>query len=849
MLMSMPVRRLIVIVITGLMIALIALSLRTSSSAMRADYGQIVPSLFASPIDPPSTIQGTVFEDVNGNGEQDAGEPGIQGVMVKLEDGISGTITTGPNGDYSFSLGWSGYYTVTAMTPTGYMNTTPEVVVAHLTGSSQEAIVDFGYRGIGTIRGTVFDDRNINGMQDEGEPGISGVSIALLQDDATIDTTTTDEDGSYAFTSVLLGDYLVEETDLPGYTSETPNVRPVSLTSPGEEETVTFADYGPSRVTGIVFNDIDGDGSKDGNERGIPGVPIDLLFEGTVEVTKTTDSNGVYFFLWEGLDPGTYTVRERNLEGYISITDDEVEVSHAGLGQVDVVDFADRGVGIIDGTVFNDENGNQELDSGETGIGGVTISLFQDDTMIRTTSTASDGYYEFIALGLDDYVVQETDLEGYDSTTPNVVTVTLTTSRHQAEADFGDRGIGTIRGTVFNDQDGNQEQDVGEAGIQGVTVRLLQEGSPVFTTTTSGGGVYEFDPVWLGEYTVHETDPEGYVSTTENTATVSLTMTQQVEVRNFGDRGVGTIQGTVFSDENGNEEQDEDEQGIPGVTITILQDGSVTSTTTTASDGSYRFTSQLLGDYTVRETNPEGYTSTTADEVEVSLTAPGQQETVDFGDRRAGAIEGIVFSDDNGNEEQDTEEQGIPGVTISLRQDNSTITTTTTASDGTYRFDPVWLGEYTVEETDPNGYVSTTPNEVTVSLTTTSQIEVIDFGNRGAGTIRGTVFNDKNGDGIQNGGEPGVEGVAITVLQDSSSISTTMTASDGSYTFAPLFLGDYTVRETNPDGYRSTTDDEVAISLTTPGQQETANFGDRRGFIYLPLVAKGRSQAGSRSEK
>ncbi len=831
-------RRLVVIATTGLIIVFVALSSHNLSTAMRVNEAGILPSLFASPIDPPSSIAGTVFEDVNGNGEQDAGEVGIRGVTVKLDNSISGTITTGPNGDYLFSLVWSGYYTVTAMTPTGYVGTMPEEVVAHLTGPGQRVEVNFGYRGIGTIRGTVFDDRNIDKVQDEGEPGIPGVSIALLQDDVTIDTTTTDEDGSYAFTSVLLGDYTVEETDLPDYTSETSNVRPVSLTTPNQEETVNFADYGPSRITGIVFNDVDGDGTKDSEERGIPGVPIDLLFEGTVEMTRTTDSQGVYFFLWEDLDPGPYTVRERNLEGYVSITDDEVEVSNEGLGKVDVVDFADRGVGIVHGTVFNDQNGNQVQEAGEPGIDDATVTLFQDGTPIGAITTPSSGYFEFIALGLGEYLVQETNAEGYNSTTPDIVSTTLTTTKHAAEVNFGDRGVGTIRGTVFNDRNGNEEQDVGEPGINGVTITLLQGGTAVFTTTTSGGGMYDFDSVWLGEYTVRETDREGYVSTTDNTATVSLTMAQQVEVRNFGDRGVGTIQGTVFSDENGNEEQDGDEQGIPGVTITILHDGSATGTTTTASDGSYTFASQFLGDYSVQETNPEGYVSTTNDEVEVSLTAPGQQRNVNFGDRQAGAIEGKVFSDDNGNKEQDEEEQGIPEVTITLLQGNATIATTRTASDGTYGFDPVWLGEYTLEETDPNGYVSTTPNEATVSLTIASQVEMIDFGDRGVGTIRGKVFDDKNGDGIQSEGELGIEEVAITLLQDSSPISTTMTASDGSYDFAPLFLGDYTVQETNPDGYRSTTNDEVDISLTTPGRQETVNFGDRRDFIYLPLVAK-----------
>jgi uncharacterized surface anchored protein len=110
-------------------------------------------------------------------------------------------------------------------------------------------------------------------------------------------------------------------------------------------------------------------------------------------------------------------------------------------------------------------------------------------------------------------------------------------------------------------------------------------------------------------------------------------MTGQVEVRNFGDRGVGSVVGTVFYDQNGNEMQDEEEEGIPGVTVTLLQEGTAISTTTTGGDGSYALAPLLLGEYTVQETNPEDYVSTTDDEVGISLTTPGQREVVHFGDR------------------------------------------------------------------------------------------------------------------------------------------------------------------------------------------------------------------------
>jgi uncharacterized surface anchored protein len=302
---------------------------------------------------------------------------------------------------------------------------------------------------------------------------------------------------------------------------------------------------------------------------------------------------------------------------------------------------------------------------------------------------------------------------------------------------------------------------------------------------------------------------------------------------------VGTIRGTVFDDKNGDGARDIGEPGMEGVTVTLLHEGATFNTTMTAGDGTYAFTPLFLGDYTVQETDPEGYDSTTANDVDISITAPGQDKTIDFGDRGIGAIQGIVFDDEDGDGAQDVGETGIEGATVALLSGGSVVETTTTAGGGVYVFDPAWLDDYTVRETDLSGYISTTPNEVTVSLTMTKQVEIVDFGDRGVGTIQGTVFDDRNGDGTQDVEEPGIEGVTLTLLQGGSSISTATSGGDGTYAFANLLLGDYTVRETNLDRYVSTTDDEVALSLATPGQQRIVNFGDRIPFIYLPMVARG----------
>ena len=69
------------------------------------------------------------------------------------------------------------------------------------------------------------------------------------------------------------------------------------------------------------------------------------------------------------------------------------------------------------------------------------------------------------------------------------------------------------------------------------------------------------------------------------------------------------------------------------------------------------------------------------------------------------------------------------------------------------------------------------------------------------GTISGVKFNDVNGNGV-NDAEPALSGVTITLAGAAS--ASTVTASDGTYSFGALADGVYTVCETVPSGYTQT---------------------------------------------
>jgi hypothetical protein len=97
----------------------------------------------------------------------------------------------------------------------------------------------------------------------------------------------------------------------------------------------------------------------------------------------------------------------------------------------------------------------------------------------------------------------------------------------------------------------------------------------------------------------------------------------------------------------------------------------------------------------------------------------------------------------------------------------------------------------------------------------------------GTGSVSGTVYNDLNGNGVQNPGEPGLPGVTITLRNNANAVvATTTTDANGNYSFTNLPVGAYSVTETDPAGLVSTTPNTVAVNVTSGGTA-TANFGDR----------------------
>ena len=748
------------------------------------------------------TISDRVWQDIDGDGVQDAGEVGLEGVRVELVgasgDVIAGTFTDG-SGDFSFAGVADGSYTLritdTAAVLRQFVGTTPPATADELAvtvAGADVSAVSFGYNQPGIFGDTVFSDSDGDGVQDGGELGLGGVTVALWQDadgngifDNTVDTfvgnQVTAADGSYLFSGLGQGTFFASvdpsQGALTGYTGTTTD-QETGAQAPGIEIEGSLAnsaagflaaDFGfqnPSlpEVSGNVFEDLDRDGVDDGaGEPGFTAVAMELRnAAGVVVATTFTDAAGDYSF--SDVPAGNYTVAVADdgsvLDGY-SLTSglDALDITVAGvdIGGLDFGYARDSATASIGDRVWLDSDGDGVQDGAETGLGGVTIELYDagadgvpgggDDTLVTSTVTQVDGSYIFTGLEAGSYYTQlDTSTlpsggTGLTLTTANPQSVALSEGEAYVDADFGvgsSPTTGAIGDFVWFDADSDGVQDPGEIGIGGVQIELTGPGCSPCTTTTDADGSYLFTGLAPGTYMVDyvpATLPAIYTASPTNT-------TGNIDVDNLmgGDLvinadfgfpaagSVGSIGDRVWLDVDGDGVQDGFEDGLGGVTVALLDSAGTTilATTTTDSDGNYSFTGLAAGSYRVQVTDTAGVltglnlTGGANPTAAIVLSAGQAYSDADFGYASSGgtgSIGDLVWHDIDGDGARDAGEPGLPQVTLSLWHDvnddgvitpgtDDLVRTATTDLNGEYTFNALPADDYLVEVTDLFGVLA-----------------------------------------------------------------------------------------------------------------------------------------------
>lgn len=580
----------------------------------------------------PPALYGQVWEDIDGDGIRDESEPGIEGVTVNLSGGA--TAVTDGEGNYNFGDLSVSAYTITVSVGTlpavgGAWSQTSETdgsvdnsIYYTLTAGEVSGSHDFGFHATGAsdIGDALFFDWNGNGVQDNHDEGIPGITMSLYRDvnangikddaDIFITSTSTDISGTYLFENYPKGDYLV-----------------------------------------IV----------DENDTDFP------------EATQTSDPE----------ESGTCSV----CDGMTSLTvDGTTDHLTADFG------YFPLGSGMIGDLVWKDINGNGSQDGiGESGIAGITVYLYADMNedgtfvLVDSTSSLSDGSYQLtdlpdgkfraIADSTDNDMSQDNAGNRYTSTTPTLIEVLISNGTVisvngsacadcNLDIDFGFTAPGAVGDMVFWDNNGNGSQDWNEEGIGGVTVYLCDgddcdAGSAIQTAVTSDGsdgnpvGYYRFSGLTAGQYTVMVEMSTGILAGAEITAdpnsdglacddpelvllgypvcdglyTTDVRLGYSFNGADFGFMPSGVIGDYVWYDQNSDGIQGSGEPGHAGDTLWLCTAGGTCSgataidTAVTDFDGYYSFSGVADGNYTVKLEVPLGLNVTTGPESTGSASA------------------------------------------------------------------------------------------------------------------------------------------------------------------------------------------------------------------------------------
>jgi protocatechuate 3,4-dioxygenase beta subunit len=808
------------------------------------------------------SIGNYVWEDLNKNGLNDElAMNGINGVAVELwketapASGIyafyASTTTANDGGSnpgyYNFPICENANYQIHFPSTIGSLkltneNSTPNtdnnsdanpisglspVIAIDVTGvgvSKDNMTIDAGYYSKAQLGNYVWNDLDHDGEQDANEVGVAGIAVTLYnQSNEVVSTTLTDAYGYYKFNPLDPGQYYVGfslpanyeftlqntvgdlvDNDVNPITGLTGNYTLLSGDSNMSVDAgIYFVEPTTATVGNFVWYDTDKDGVQDAGEQGISGVVVTLYNSlNQVVASMLTDANG--FYLFTDVTPGTYTVgftlkpglvfspnnntidnpsnSDANLvtgitSSFIVLAGDNITYVDAGMYNVNL-DFPLLG-GLGDRVWYDtDQDGVQ--DEAETGVQGVLVTLYQSNgtTVISTTTTNAFGYYVFNALPAGQYVVGFSDLP---------LNYTLTTNTALDSVTNSDANPGTGKTNVINLENGQYNMTY-DAGIY----------NTLPTNTNS-----------IGDY--------------------------------------------VWNDVNKNGIQEPSEIGVSGVTVTLYNASNVPiSSTSTDASGYYHFPDLPNGTFYVGFSNlPTGYvfspqgngTASTdsdpnpANGLTASVTLVGNTHITDLdaginiGNTKIGlgSLGDLVWYDLNNNGLQDANELGVQEVTVTLYESDGTtvISTTTTNALGYYIFTSLEAGSYVVGFSNlPSGFVISPKdadaeglngelNSDVNSLTQKTDLILLGTGEdkmsvdmgivppTGTASLGNLVWFDLNNDGLQTSGEPGVQGVTVSLYNAINEVvSTTTTNALGEYYFVGLVPATYSVGFSNlPEGY------------------------------------------------
>ena len=356
-----------------------------------------------------------------------------------------------------------------------------------------------------------------------------------------------------------------------------------------------------------------------------------------------------------------------------------------------------------------------------------------------------------------------------------------------------------IAGRVYLDSNGNGTQDIGEPGIEDVTMLIINSNNTgqFATTNQDGDWLINVIPGTTQIFAAINSLPVGVIQTEGTNPTIinvpepgSEEDPPTINIGSYGFFLVGNLQGKLYLDVNGNGTQDIDEPGIEDVEIFLTDQFGTVQSVVTNELGEWEFqigAGEVISEINQNDPNfPTGAFQTEGTDPTTTTINPGEtvfSENDGFFD--AGIIDGTLYLDANGNGSQDPDEQGIANVDVEIETSLNTIIIVTTDANGNWSVTTA-VGNTTVniDETQtnfPTGADQTQGTNPTIYDIETGLTYQQTDGFYESGNLEGRVYLDENANGIQDATEPGIENASIEILKSTGETEIVTSNVDGDW--------------------------------------------------------------------
>ncbi|KYQ93713.1 colossin C [Tieghemostelium lacteum] len=248
--------------------------------------------------DSSSITQGVIFEDKDFNNIFSAGDRGVPIVNIKiyLPNGqVFANLFTGPNGKYSVSgLPKNMPIHIEYKYPADYI-TTGAPTSKDVFGGDIESIPLYEYDPDSITQGSIFIDRDVNGLPSPGEPGVKDVQVLMyLPNGQLFSNLTTDPSGNWSVPGIPNTVSVKVQIKYPDTIISNGAPTMVNVLGGSTIPPTPVYPYDPSSNThGSVYIDKNYNNILDSNDPGVPGASVILFLpNGQLYANKVTGQDG-----------------------------------------------------------------------------------------------------------------------------------------------------------------------------------------------------------------------------------------------------------------------------------------------------------------------------------------------------------------------------------------------------------------------------------------------------------------------------------------------------------------------------------------------------------------------------